>query len=144
MARDIEAVTAAWDELIIKAGHQASQDFDAWVLKLGTAGLTVVLGVAALVQTTSLDRLVWAGGLFAGALVVGLLSLRLSADGLTKLVEGETEPETGLLVKDVPDLWQFRAVMILNWLAVGLLSVAFAMLAVFLGLDAIPRREGER
>ena len=122
-----------YDDLILHAGHQASQDFDAWVLKLGTAGMTLVLGVAALIETKSFGNLVWAGGLFAGSLVAGLLSLRLSADGLRKQAEN---PDADT------DISEFKWVTRLNWVAFATLSAAFVMLAVFVGVDAIPKKEG--
>ena len=126
----------SYDNHILMAGHQASQDFDAWVLKLGTAGITLVLGVAALVNIERLGNLIWAGALFSGSLVAGLLALRLSADGLRRMSEKQT-----LMTKGV---WQFKLVTGLNWLAFLTLSAAFVMLAVFVGLDAIPNKEGGR
>lgn len=119
---------------VLGAAHQASQDFDAWVLKLGTAGFTLVLGVAALVETDSFTNLAWAGGLFAASLVAGLLSLRLSADGLRELAE---HPE-----RDATDIKQFDAVTAFNWVAFLTLSAAFVMLAVFVSMDAMPRTDG--
>ena len=103
------------------------------MLKLGTAGMTLVLGVAALVETKSFANLVWAGGLFAGSLAAGLLSLRLSADGLRKKAENphaDSDPS------------EFKWVTRLNWVAFATLSAAFVMLAVFVGVDAIPQKEG--
>ena len=90
-----------------------------------------MLGVAALVNTDTFIKLVWAGGLFAGSLTFGLLSLRLSADGLRKLSENAN------LKTD--NVGQFTAVSILNWLAIGALVSAFIMLAVFVGTDAMPK-----
>jgi hypothetical protein len=127
-------MTHTFENHILNAGHQASQDFDAWVLKLGTAGMTLVLGVAALVTTESFTNLIWAGGLFSGSLVAGLLSLRLSADGLRRMSE-----TPHLKTKDV---WQFQLVTKLNWAAFVTLSSAFVMLAVFVGLDAMPTKDG--
>lgn len=119
---------------MLGAAHQASQDFDAWVLKLGTVGFTLVLGVAALVETDRFTNLVWSGILFAASLVTGLLSLRVSADGLRELAE---HPE-----RDATDVWRFKAVMIFNWVAFLMLSAAFVMLAVFVGVDAIQIPDG--
>ena len=124
-------MTDKYDNHILDAGHQASQDFDAWVLKLGTAGFTPVLGVAALVKTESFANLVVSGFLFAGSLVTALLSLRLSADGL------RVQAEKPNMKSD--DIKQFRWVTRLNWLAFVTLSAAFVMLAVFVGVDAIPK-----
>lgn len=124
-------MTDKYDNHILDAGHQASQDFDAWVLKLGTAGFTLVLGVAALVKTESFANLVVSGFLFAGSLVTALLSLRLSADGL------RVQAEKPNMKSD--DIKQFRWVTRLNWLAFVTLSAAFVMLAVFVGVDAIPK-----
>ena len=117
-----------YDSHILRTGHQASQDFDAWVLKLGAAGFTLVLGVAALVKTESFAILVVSGFLFAGSLMTGLLSLRLSADGLREQAENPNA-----------DIKQFGWVTRLNWLVFVTLSVAFLMLAVFVGVDAIPK-----
>lgn len=127
-------MTDSFDNHLLTAGHQASQDFDAWVLKLGTAGMTLVLGVAALVNMERIGNLVAAGVLFSGSLVAGLFSLRLSADGLKRLSE-----DRSLTTRNV---WQFKCVTWLNWLAFLTLSAAFVMLAVFVGLDAIPTRDG--
>jgi len=124
-------LTDKYDNHILDAGHQASQDFDAWVLKLGTAGFTLVLGVAALVKTESFANLVVSGFLFAGSLVTALLSLRLSADGL------RVQAEKPNMKSD--DIKQFRWVTRLNWLAFVTLSAAFVMLAVFVRVDAIPK-----
>ena len=124
-------MTDKYDNHILDAGHQASQDFDAWVLKLGTAGFTLVLGVAALVKTESFANLVVSGFLFAGSLVTALLSLRLSADGLRVQAEKPNMKSN--------DIKQFRWVTRLNWLAFVTLSAAFVMLAVFVGVDAIPK-----
>ena len=124
-------MTDKYDNHILDAGHQASQDFDAWVLKLGTAGFTLVLGVAALVKTESFANLVVSGFLFAGSLVTALLSLRLSADGL------RVQAEKPNMKSD--DIKQFRWVTRLNWLAFVTLSAAFVMLAVFVRVDAIPK-----
>ena len=101
------------------------------MLKLGTAGFTLVLGVAALVKTESFANLVVSGFLFAGSLVTALLSLRLSADGL------RVQAEKPNMKSD--DIKQFRWVTRLNWLAFVTLSAAFVMLAVFVGVDAIPK-----
>ena len=121
---------------ILNAGYQASQDFDAWVLKLGTAGMTLVIAIAGLVNTDRFTYLIVAGGLFSASLVAGLLSLRLSADGLRRKAEDKT--------LWVPDMWQFKWVRGLNWFAAGALSAAFAMLALFIWLDAIPQTENGR
>ncbi|HEX6219597.1 MAG TPA: hypothetical protein VF115_00740 [Acidimicrobiia bacterium] len=127
-------MTEQWQELILRAGHQASQDFDAWVLRLGTAGFTLVLGVAAIVKTEDFSLLVGSGSMFAASLVAGLLSLRLSADGHRVLSESEN--------KRVGDLWQFQWVTVLNWVAFVTLSAAFILLAMFLKYDAMPNTGG--
>lgn len=127
-------MTDTYENHLLDAGHQASQDFDTWVLKLGTAGMTLVLGVAALVNMERLGNLILAGGLFSGSLAAGLLSLRLSADGLKRMSENDS-----LTTKDVP---QFTWVAGLNWVAFITLSLAFVMLAVFVGFDAIPIEDG--
>jgi uncharacterized membrane protein YdcZ (DUF606 family) len=129
-----DSMTDSFDNHLLDAGHRASKDFDAWVLKLGTAGMTLVLGVAALVNMERLGNLILAGGLFSGSLVAGLLSLRLSADGLKRMSEDDS-----LTTKDVP---QFTWVTGLNWVAFITLSLAFVMLAVFVGFDAIPMKDG--
>jgi hypothetical protein len=141
-AHGAKSLTTGWDDLILRAGYQASQDFDAWVLKLGTAGLTLVLGVAALVKTESFTNLVVAGFLFAASLVGGLLSLRLSADGLRRLAEAQEDEEAEKRSLDAADMWQFKWVTGLNWVAFLTLSGAFVMVAVFLGRDAIPMTDG--
>lgn len=119
---------------LLSAGHQASQDFDAWVLKLGTAGITLVLGVAALVEAESLDWLIRSGFAFAGALGAGLFSLRLSADGLRKMSE---DPSL-----KVQDMLQFKLVTLSNWLAFAALTAAFVLLAVFVATDAVLNTDG--
>ena len=98
-----------------------------------------MLGVAALVKTDSFANLVWAGVLFSAALFAGLLSLRLSADGLRRLAEAYVNEETGRPALDTDDVWQFKWVTGLNWVAFVTLSAAFGMLAVFVGFDAIPK-----
>ena len=104
------------------------------MLKLGTAGFTLVLGVAALVEAQSLDWLIRSGFAFAGALGAGLLSLRLSADGLRKMSE---DPSL-----KVEDMRQFDLVTFFNWVAFVALTAAFVMLAVFVATDAVLKTDG--
>lgn len=113
-----------------EASHQASQDFDALVTKLGTAGLTVATAVAGLTDAAAWGNLIGSGIGFAAALTFSLLSIRLSADGLRAL-------SSGTLYQDA---WQFKWVRVLNWLAFVALSLAFILLALHL-FDATIREE---
>jgi hypothetical protein len=108
---------------IREAAHQASQDFDALVAKLGTAGITVTVAVAGLTEAASWGLLIGSGVAFALSLVFSLLSIRLSADGLRVLGSGR---------KEYARIVQFKAVRLLNWLALGAISTAFLLLAFHL------------
>lgn len=108
---------------LLQAGHQASRDYDAWILKLGTAGITLVTGVAALTDAESWDLLVWSGFLFAVSLLAGLASIRLSADGIRRQASGE----------NYEDVKQYTLTKFLNWLAAVLLTAAYLTLVFHLG-----------
>ena len=125
-------MAAKYDDHILDAAHQASQDFDAWILKLGTAGLTLVLLVAGLVTANSLTWLVAGGFGFALSLAAGLLSLRLSSIGLKDLAEGT----------EYDDIEQFKWVRHLNWAAFAFITLAFVSLALFVALDAQVKETG--
>jgi membrane-associated protease RseP (regulator of RpoE activity) len=105
-----------------ETGHQASQDFDALVAKLGTAGLTVATAIAGLTDAAGWGFLIGSGLGFSLALTFSLLSIRLSADGLRALASGREYEQT----------WQFGWVRVLNWLAFFALSLAFMALAIHL------------
>lgn len=117
---------------LLDAGHQSSRDFDAWILKLGTAGITLVTAVAVLVDAGSWWRLVWSGGLFAGSLLAGLMSQRLSADGIREMQSGSQYDDVGV----------FNWVKWLNWGAAVLMFAAYIFLALQLGESSI--REVQR
>lgn len=113
-----------------EASHQASQDFDALVAKLGTAGLTVTTAVAGLTDAAAWGFLIASGIGFALSLTFSLLSIRLSADALRALASGH----------EYQDLWQFKWVRILNWLSFLALAGGFILLALHL-VDATIREE---
>jgi hypothetical protein len=108
---------------IREAAHQASQDFDALVAKLATAGITLTTAVAGLTDAASWWMLIGSGLAFAMSLVLSLLSIRMSADGLRVLGSGR---------KEYGDVRQFRYVRLLNWLAFVAISAAFLLLAFHL------------
>ncbi len=95
----------------------ASRDADSLVAKIATAGVTASLAIAAFADKAP-DTLVWGGFLFAAALIVSLLSLRLSAGAVRKYAETGRRPET-----------VFRVIIFMDWFAVGALAIAVVLIA---------------
>lgn len=127
-----DTTDAEYKKHLLEAAHQASQDYDAWILKLGTAGITLVTGVAALTDAKSWILLIWAGVLFAGSLLAGLISIRLSADGLHRQASGTPYEE----------VTQYKTTKYLNWVAAVLLTTAYILLIAHLGDASI--RDSQR
>jgi hypothetical protein len=117
-------VDPSWLEHVRDASHQASQDFDALVAKLGTAGLAVAVAIAGLTEAAAWGWLIGAGIFFALSLACSLLSIRLSADALRDIA---SERKT---YKDTKGTFKF--VRALNWGAFILVSVAFILLSLHL------------
>jgi small-conductance mechanosensitive channel len=126
---DSSAVDQAWLDHVRDASHQASQDFDALVAKLGTAGLTVAVAVAGFTDAARWGFLIASGIAFALAMGCALLSIRLSADALRQVSSGKKRYE---------DLKAWKWVRGLNWAAFVLVFAGYLLLSLHL-FDATVR-----
>ena len=112
-------------EHVREAAHQASQDFDALIAKLGTAGLTVTAAIVGFTDAPRWDFLAGGAIAFALALFISLITIRLSADGLRTLGSKQKRYEE---IK----VFNSNIVVALNWTAAILLGLAYLLLALHL------------
>lgn len=107
------------------AAENASRDADQLIAKLATAGLTVSVAVAGLVDDASVRGLGWAAAGFGLAAIVSVVNQRLGADTLRRLCEraydvGAREARESLAR-------HFAVLQFLNWLSVVLIVAGFGV-----------------
>lgn len=111
------------------AAENASRDADQLVAKLATAGLTVSVAVAGLVDDASIRGLGWAATGFGLAAIVSVVNQRLGADTLRKLCERTYEVGARAARESLSR--HFAVLQVLNWLSVGLIVVGFGVATTF-------------